>query len=54
MPTKVPANQNPDSRQGGEGTNSFHGKSYDALLKNIGTPPGNTAAEMPAKDVGTK
>ncbi len=47
-------NQSTDNDQGGEGTNSFHNKSYDALTKNIGTPPGNTEAPVPPKDVGTK
>lgn len=46
--------QQTDSKQGGEGTTSFHNKSYDPLLKNIGTPPGNTQAPVPAKDEGTK
>ena len=46
--------QHTDSKQGGEGTTSFHNKSYDPLLKNIGTPPGNTQAPVPAKDEGTK
>ena len=46
--------QQSDSAQGGEGTNSLHNKSWDAMTKNIGTPPANTAAEVPAKDVGTK
>ena len=48
------AEQNPDGRQTGEGTKSFHQSTHDALIKNIGTPPGNTAATKPAKDVGTK
>ncbi len=48
------ANQNPDDRQGGEGTKSLHNKSWDAMTKNIGTPPGNNEAPVPAKDVGTK
>lgn len=46
--------QQSDSKQGGEGTNSLHNKGYDPMLKNIGTPPGNTKAPMPAKDEGTK
>lgn len=46
--------QTTDSKQGGEGTNSFHQKGYEPLLKNIGTPPGNTEAPMPPKDSGTK
>ena len=48
------ARQTTDAKQGGEGTNSFDGKSYEAMTKNIGTPPGNTAAPMPNKDEGTK
>lgn len=43
-----------DSKQGGEGTRSLHRKGWEALLKNIGTPPGNTQAPTPPKDVGTK
>lgn len=46
--------QSTDSKQGGEGTNSLNGKSYDPMLKNIGTPPGNTQAPMPDQNVGTK
>jgi hypothetical protein len=46
--------QQTDSKQGGEGTNSLHNKGWEALTKNIGTPPGNTTAELPPKDVGTK
>lgn len=46
--------QTTDSKQGGEGTNSLHQKGWDPLLKNIGTPPGNTQAPMPPKDTGTK
>jgi len=55
MPTKgeVPANQNPDSRQGGEGTVSLHNTSNDARLKSIGKP-GNDHENSQAKDVGTK
>ena len=52
--TDMKQRQHTDSKQGGEGTNSFHNKSYDAMTKNIGTPPGNTQAPVPAKDVGTK
>jgi hypothetical protein len=48
------ARQTTDAKQGGEGTNSFNGKSYDPMTKNIGTPPGNTKAPMPPKDEGTK
>ncbi len=43
-----------DSAQGGEGTRSLHNKSWSPLTKNIGTPPGNTQAPLPASDVGTK
>ncbi len=32
MSSKLKAQQQTDSAQGGEGTNSFHGKSYDAML----------------------
>ena len=46
--------QSSDAAQGGEGTNSFHQKGYEPMLKNIGTPPGNTQAPMPSKDSGTK
>ena len=48
------ARQSSDSAQGGEGTNSLHNKGWDAMTKNIGTPPGNTQAPVPAKDEGTK
>ncbi len=51
---KVPANQNPDSRQGSEGTVSLHNKSYDALTKDIGTPPGSNTRGLPPKEEGTK
>ena len=50
----VKERQTSDSKQGGEGTNSFHNKSYDALTKNIGTPPGNTQAPEPDNKTGTK
>ena len=55
MPTssEVPANQNPDNRQGGEGTVSLHNTSNDAILKSIGKP-GNDHENAQAKDVGTK
>jgi hypothetical protein len=46
--------QSSDSAQGGEGTVSLHNKGYDPMLKNIGTPPGNTEAPEPADDTGTK
>ena len=46
--------QSSDNAQGGEGTASLHNKGYDALTKNIGTPPGNTEAVTPPKDEGTK
>jgi hypothetical protein len=47
--------QTTDSDQGGEGTNSFNGKSYDALTKSIGENPiGNTTGGEPALDKGTK
>ena len=48
------ARQTTDAAQGGEGTNSLNGKSYEPMVKNIGSPPGNTQAPVPAKDVGTK
>ena len=34
--------QSTDSKQGGEGTNTFDGKSYDPMLKSVGEPPLNT------------
>lgn len=46
--------QSSDSKQGGEGTRSLHQKGWDPMTKNIGTPPGNTQAPVPKKDVGTK
>jgi len=46
--------QSSDAAQGGEGTTSLHNKGYDPMLKNIGTPPGNTEASVPKKDEGTK
>lgn len=46
--------QSSDAAQGGEGTVSLHNKSWDAMTKNIGTPPGNTEATTPPSDVGTK
>ena len=37
------ARQHTDAKQGGEGTNSFHNKSYDAMTVAIGENPiGNT------------
>ena len=45
--------QHTDSKQGGEGTNSFNGKSYDPMLKDIGEVE-NTVAEVPPIDEGTK
>lgn len=55
MPTtgEVPAKQNPDNRQGGEGTVSLHRSSNDALLKSIGRP-GNDHENAQPKDSGTK
>lgn len=49
---KAPSNQNsvPD---GGEGTNSFNGKSQDALTKSIGKPGDDHENAQPI-DVGTK
>ncbi len=44
--------QTTDSEQGGEGTNSFHQKSYDALTTPF--PQGNTARPEPADDQLTK
>jgi hypothetical protein len=46
--------QTSDSKQGAEGTKSLHNKGWDALTKNIGTPPGNTQAPTPPSDEGTK
>jgi hypothetical protein len=47
--------QTTDSDQGGEGTNSFHNKGYDALTKDIGLNPiGNTTGGEPETDKGTK
>jgi hypothetical protein len=49
----IKSRQSSDNAQGGEGTNSLNGKSYEALTKDIGKVE-NTVAEVPAKDVGTK
>ncbi len=46
--------QSSDNAQGSEGTVSLHNKGWDAMTKNIGTPPGNTQAPTPPKEVGTK
>ena len=47
--------QTTDSDQGGEGTNSFNGKSYDAMTKSIGENPiGNTVGGEKPLDDGTK
>lgn len=46
--------QTTDSKQGAEGTRSLHRKGWDPMLKNIGTPPGNTQAPEPPNDTGTK
>jgi hypothetical protein len=47
--------QSTDSKQGGEGTNSFNGKGYDALTKDIGLNPiGNTTGGEKPIDEGTK
>lgn len=46
--------QSTDKDQGSEGTVSLHNKGWEAMTKNIGTPPGNTQAAVPPKDVGTK
>jgi hypothetical protein len=48
------ARQHSDSKQGGEGTNSFHNKSYDPMTKSIGQPPGNTTGGEKKIDEGTK
>lgn len=46
--------QHTDSKQGAEGTRSLHRKGWSPMLKNIGTPPGNTKDPgKPLKD-GTK
>ena len=52
MPT-APDLQNPDSRQGGEGTTSFNRKSVDALTKTIGKPGDDHERVVPI-DEGTK
>ena len=49
----IKARQTTDAKQGGEGTNSLNGKSYEALTKDIGKVE-NTVAETPAIDEGTK
>ena len=47
--------QTTDSKQGGEGTNSFHGKSYDPMTVAIGQPPANTTGGDKVKSTeGTK
>lgn len=46
-------NQSTDSAQGGEGTNSFNGKSYSPLTKDIGRVA-NTQAPVPDPKVGAK
>jgi hypothetical protein len=48
------ANQSTDAKQGGEGTNSFDGKSYDAMTVSVGEKVGQGNAPMPPKDEGTK
>jgi len=55
MPTQgeVPSVQNPDNRQGGEGTTSLHNTSNEARTKSLGRP-GNDHEVSQAKDVGTK
>lgn len=50
---KVPANQNPDSRQGGEGTTANPGNTGEALTKSIGRP-GDNHEVVPPKESGTK
>ena len=52
---KAPVNQNPDSRQGGEGTRIGYpnGASYDALTKSIGRPGDDHENAQPIKS-GTK
>ncbi len=52
-PSEVPSNQNPDSRQGGEGTTINPANTGEALLKSIGGP-GDRHEDVPAKDSGTK
>lgn len=51
--------QQTDSKQGGEGTTSFHGKSYDPMLKSINEGRGVDAERskdknLPPIDEGTK
>jgi hypothetical protein len=55
MPTpgETPSKQNPDTRQGGEGTVSLHNTSNDALLKSLGKP-GNDHENVQSKESGTK
>lgn len=52
--SNIKERQSSDSKQGGEGTNSLHNKGWEPMTKNIGTPPGNTQAPVPDKNVGTK
>ncbi len=53
-PSEVPSNQNPDSRQGGEGTTANPGNNNPgALLKSLGRP-GDNHEVVPPKDSGTK
>lgn len=56
MPKSLKERQSTDSAQGGEGTRAVRGRGWNPgpMLKNIGTPPGNTKAPMPPKDQGTK
>ena len=46
--------QSSDAKQGGEGTNSFHNKGFDALTKNIGKKVGQGEAPEPEDKAGTK
>lgn len=48
------ARQSTDAKQGGEGTNSFNGKSYEAMTVSIGPKVGQGTAPKPPVDVGTK
>lgn len=42
MSSDMKERQSTDSKQGGEGTNSFDGKSYDPMTVSVGQPPLNT------------
>jgi hypothetical protein len=46
--------QHTDSKQGGEGTNSLHGKSYDFLSKDISNVENTTGGDKEGSKEGTK